>query len=125
MQNETEILKYLIATLFMCNYQVGKGALPIIRLIDKRGFHACELVQYKVRSAEKAGKKDNLLLVLELFSHQRALDLSKTLLVELGSFEHHLKLRVVRTTKSKSGDGYSYVVQLQGNSNKPIFLERN
>jgi hypothetical protein len=125
MQNETEILKYLIATLFMCNYQVSKGALPIIRLIDTRGFHACELVQYKVRSAEKAGKKDNLLLVLELFSHQRALDLSKTLLVELGGFEHHLKLRVVRTTKSKSGDGYSYVVQLQGNSNKPIFLERN
>ncbi len=124
MQNETEILKYLIATLFMCNYQVGTGALPIIRLIDKRGFYACELVQYKVRSEEKAGKRDNVLLVLELFSHQRAIDLSKLVKIELGGFEHHLQMRVVRITKSKSGDGYSYVVQLQGNSNKSFFLER-
>lgn len=94
----------------------------MIRLVNKRGFHACDLVQYKFRPKEE--QHDNILVVLEFFSHQRAVDLKKKVTVEIGNDTPAAQLRVIRLTQTRKDSGYSYVVQLQGNTYRNILTER-
>jgi hypothetical protein len=124
MQTETDLTKHLIAALFLCNYEWEKNQPPTpIHMIVKRGFFACSMVQYKFRPCED--KLDNVMLVLEFFSHQRKVELPKKVLIEIGNLTPTVKLRVINLTRTVKDSGYSYVVQLQGNTNKSIFTERS
>lgn len=94
---------------------VEKGCtLSDVKLCTERGFQQCDYLHHSTRT----DREENLLLVVEFFSHQRAYDFDRDFYVVLDSKSCRVPVRVVRSHCEANGVGYTYIVKLQGNTKK-------
>lgn len=85
-----------------------------VKLCTKRGFQQCEYLHHSTRS----DREENLLLVVEFFTHQRVYDFDQEFYVVLDNQPCRVPVRAVRYERSANGVGYTYIVKLQGNTKK-------
>jgi hypothetical protein len=85
-----------------------------VKLCTERGFQQCEYLHHSTRS----DREENLMLVVEFFTHQRAYDFSQEFFVVLDNQPCRVPVRAVRYEREANGVGYTYIVKLQGNTKK-------
>lgn len=86
-----------------------------VKLCTSRGFQQCDYIHHNSRMKHE----ENLLLVVEFFSHMRAYDFDREFFVVLdNNYSCRVPVRVVRFDCEANGVGYTYIVKLQGNTKK-------
>lgn len=85
-----------------------------VKLCTSRGFQQCDYLHHSTRM----DREENLMLVVEFFSHQRAYDFDREFYVVLDNNSCRVPVRAVRFDCEANGVGYTYIVKLQGNTKK-------
>jgi len=103
-----------LALLCMREDSEKDGTISNVKLCTERGFQQCEYIHHSTRS----DREENLMLVVEFFTHQRKVDFDQEFFVVLDDQPCRVPVRAVRYDREANGVGYTYIVKLQGNTKK-------